>query len=386
MSGHDLFARILESLHACVFDDALWAETSALVDEFCGAKGNHLVLGDGTAPGDIDIFFAWFCYGGERRADFEREYFEVYQGADERLLRIKRLLDGQLAPVRDLFSEEEKKTSALYNELMVRTEAQDGLNARLAGPGGSCIVWSFADPVDAEGWSSEQVERIGSLLPHVRHFVRVRQALAGANALGASLTGLLDHVGTGVIQLDRRGRVTEANDRARALLRAGTGLTDRDGGLRAVLPNEDAALQGLLARALPSAGGPGAGGPMTVRRDESGSRLVLHVSPVSEGGPEPRSTEAGALVLAVDPAGAAGLDRERVGELLGLTPRESHLAVALAEGRTVQDIAREWGRSANTVRWHLQHVYAKLGLSRQAEIVRAVTALAEVPGARFQAD
>ena len=125
---------------------------------------------------------------------------------------------------------------------------------------------------------------------------------------------------------------------------------------------------------------------MTVRRDESGLRLVLHVSPVSEGAPEPRATEAGALVLAVDPAGAAGLDRERVGELLGLTPRESHLAVALAEGRTVQDVAREWGRSVNTVRWHLQHVYAKLGLSRQAEIVRAVTALAEVPGARFQAD
>jgi len=36
----------------------------------------------------------------------------------------------------------------------------------------------------------------------------------------------------------------------------------------------------------------------------------------------------------------------------------------------------------NTVRRHLQHVYAKLGLSRQAEIVRAVAALSEVPGAR----
>ena len=382
MSGHDLFGRILASLHAGVFDDALWAETSGLVDAFCGAKGNHLVLGDGTAQDGIDIFFAWFCYGGERRADLEREYIEDWQGADERLVHIKRLADGELAPVRELFSEEERKTSALYNELMVRTEAQDGLNARLAGPGGSCIVWSFADPADAEGWSGEQVERIGSLLPHVRQFVRVRQALAGANALGASLTGLLDHVGTGVIQLDRRGRVTAANDHARALLRAGTGLADRDGGLRATLPREDAALQGLLARALPSSGGPGAGGSMTVRRGESGSQLVLHVSPLREGGPEPRSTEAGALVLAVDPAARTGLDRERVGALLGLTPRESHLAVALAEGRTVQDVTREWGRSVNTVRWHLQHVYAKLGVSRQADVVRAVMALAEVSGAR----
>ena len=69
-------------------------------------------------------------------------------------------------------------------------------------------------------------------------------------------------------------------------------------------------------------------------------------------------------------------DRERVGELLGLTPRESQLAVALAEGRTVSEVARETGRSVNTVRWHLQHIYTKLGLSRQAELVRAVMALA----------
>ena len=226
------------------------------------------------------------------------------------------------------------------------------------------------------------MERIGALLPHLRQFVRVRQALAGAKALGASMAALLGHVGTGVIQLDRRGRVTAANDRARAILRAGAGLTDRDGGLHAVLPHEDAALQGLLARALPSSGGPGAGGSMTVRRGGSGSRLVLHVSPVSEGGPEPRAAEPGALVLVAEPAGRPGPDPERVGALLGLTPQESRLAVALAEGRTVREVAREWGRSEHTLRWHRQHIYAKLGLHRQADLARALAALAEVPGAR----
>ena len=76
-----------------------------------------------------------------------------------------------------------------------------------------------------------------------------------------------------------------------------------------------------------------------------------------------RAAEIGALVLAVDLAPPAGLDRERVGELLGLTPRESYLAVALAEGRTVSDVARETRRSENTVRWHLHRIYTKLGLA-----------------------
>lgn len=382
MSGPDLFGRILDSLHACAFDDARWDAASGLVDAFCGTKGNHLVFGDGAASGDVDIFFARFCYRGERRADLEREYFGRWHGVDERLPRIRRLAAGRPASVRELLGEEAMRTSALYNELMARTDTRDSLNVRLDGPGGSRIVWAFADPADAEGWSDGQVERIGALLPHLRQFVRVRQALAGAQALGASMAALLDHVGTGVIQLDRRGRIGEVNDRARALLRAGAGLADRDGGLSAALPDEDAALQALLARALPSGNEPGAGGSMTVSGGESGSRLVLHVTPVSEGGAAPRAAEPGALVLVAAPAGRPGPDPERVGALLGLTPQESRLALALAEGRTVREVARAWGRSEHTLRWHRQHIYAKLGVHRQADLARAVMALAEVPGAR----
>lgn len=51
-------------------------------------------------------------------------------------------------------------------------------------------------------------------------------------------------------------------------------------------------------------------------------------------------------------------------------------------GGELSDIARETGRSVNTVRWHLRHIYTKPGLSRQAEVVRAVKALAGVAGAR----
>ena len=181
-------------------------------------------------------------------------------------------------PVPSLSTEAERRTSAVYNELLPRTRGRDGLVVRLDGPHGSRIVWSIGDPVDGEGWSSERVRTIERLLPHLRQFVRVRQALAGAGALGASLADLLDNVRAGVIQLDRRGRPVAVNDRARALLRKGDGLRDEDGRLRAALPREDAALQKLLARALPPPGGPGEGGSMPLSCSGTRSRLVLHVT------------------------------------------------------------------------------------------------------------
>ncbi len=53
----------------------------------------------------------------------------------------------------------------------------------------------------------------------------------------------------------------------------------------------------------------------------------------------------------------------------GLTRREVAVAVRVACGRTLSDIAAEFGISVGTVRNHLKAVFQKLGLGRQSELV-----------------
>ena len=382
MNRQDLFERTLASLYAGMLSDAEWPATSGLIDEICGIKGNFLVFGDEAANDDIDIFFARFCYRGQRHAALEQEYFGCWHAVDERLPRIRTLPDSRLAPTPSLFSEDELKTSAVYNKLMVRADARDSLNVRLDGPDSSRIVWTLADPVDREGWTSDRVGAVERLLPHLRQFVRARQALVGARALGASAVELLDNVRVGIVQLDRRGRLVVANDRTHTLLRRGDGLTDRDGRLHASLPKEDAVLQRLLAQALHFPGRPGVGGSMLVSRPHSPSRLVLHVNPMYDAGTEPDRGGAGALVLVIDPTDRTGLDPERVGDALGLTRAESWIAVLLAQGKSIDEVAAETGRQRTTVKWHIRHIYSKCQISRQIELVQLVMSLTDVPGVR----
>jgi DNA-binding CsgD family transcriptional regulator/tetratricopeptide (TPR) repeat protein len=54
----------------------------------------------------------------------------------------------------------------------------------------------------------------------------------------------------------------------------------------------------------------------------------------------------------------------------GLSPRELEIARLVAEGQTNREIGRRLFLSEHTVRNQLVHVYAKLGVSRRAEIVR----------------
>ena len=379
MSQQDAFERIVASLNEAPFDDARWLATSALIDDACRMKGNSLVHGEGDSHEDVEIYLARICYRGERRPDLERSYFIDYHPGDERLPRLRQLPDRRLVHARSLYTEEEAKTSRTYNEALLGAQAQNGLNARMDGPNGSRIIWATADSVDGGEWWSDQIGMIERLLPHVRQYVRVRQALADAEALGTSLASLLENAWAGIIQLDWRGRIVAANDRAGALLRQGDGLSDQGGYLQARLPADNARLHKLLARALPPFGDRGAGGSMTVRRSSGLPRLVLHLSPVADRALDMRARRVAALALVIEPGVRTCIDRCLVAEILGLTPSECEVAVLLAEGNSVGDIARTTGRRESTVRWHIKHIFNKHGINRQVELVQLVLSLAAIP-------
>ena len=375
MSETIAYDRVLVSLHEAMLDDAHWPATAARIGEACGAAGSELVVAEG--PGDdVDVLLAWFYHGARRRVDLEREYFDHYHEHDERVPRLRQLPDGQVVHVTTLYDAAELRTSRTYNEMLRRTGTRNALNVRLDGPHGSRIIWAIGDPVAGDTWAPEQIEMVERLLPHIRQYVRVRQALVGAEALGASLAELLDNTRIGVVCLDRRGRVIEANDRASEFMGRNDGLLDRDGYLRACRPPDDASLQALLAAALPSYGRRVAGGSMTVARSPGRRRLVLHVSPVTPRQAEFSAHRVAALALIVEPGSHPPIDADHVASVLGLTPAESRVAAWLAEGRTVREIAAETRRRESSVRWLVKQVYTKQGISRQADLVRLVLSLA----------
>lgn len=381
MSHQGAFESILASLHEAAFDDAHWPTATVLLDDACRTKGNYIILGTWLPDGSLDISFSRLFYRGEHNTELEREYFNTYYHVDERVPRVRRLPDSQIARVPDLYSESERKSSPVYNEALVRGECQNGLNVRLDGPEGSELAWATSDPIDGS-WSSAQLDLLERLLPHIRQVFRVRYALAEAGALRTSLAGLLDNTRAGVIQLDRQGRIAAANDRARDVLRQGDGLSDQDGLLRAGVTKEHAELQRLLARALPRFGEAAEGGSMTLSRASGLPRLVLHVSPVEDRDAEFRSRRVAALVLIVDPRRRARIERALVGSALGLTRAESEVAAALAEGSPIRQIAATTGRGESTIRWHLKHIFDKLGISRQIEVAQLVLPLAGLPPPR----
>ena len=269
------------------------------------------------------------------------------------------------------------KTSPSYNDIWRRAHYQQGLTVRLDGPDRSHMTWGLGDPVASAGWGSAKIALLQRLLPQIRQFVCVRQALVRAGARATTAAALLENPRIGVIHLDRRGQIREINDRAGRLLRYAEGLSEREGVLRAPTAADQCRFEQLVAAALPGGGAVPVSGSMLLRRASGAPPLVVHVKPVAVPHPDYAARYVAALVLIVEPRSQHRIDPDLVATTLGLTPMESRIAVGLAEGQSVREMAAATGRTPGAITWHLKQIYRRQSVSGQVDLVRLVLSIAE---------
>jgi len=378
MGAQDQYNAVVRMMAEAELDEASWPEASRRIDVGGGLVGSHLCVLRGESPDNAEFLFGRLYKRGEAHPELERTYVENYMAIDERLPRYFEMPDGVFSHVNALVPESVRRQSATYNEFLTPTGGGNSVIVHLAGPEGLHIAWSLVRDGQPEDWSTDQIEWIRGLLPHVRHFVLVRRMLASAD--GIRVRSLLDlQLGgrVGAILLDRWGRIQDANDRARDMLRAKDGLGDHGGFLFPSRKADTSRLRRLLARVLPGADGEAEGGSMGIHR-RSAPPLALYATPMSGAFSDFGPGSVAALIMVADPLDKLEVDETQFPALLGLTPMQSRVAAFLTSGDTVQSISATLHLSPETVRWHIKQILGRLGLSRQADIIRLVLS---TPGA-----
>lgn len=186
---------------------------------------------------------------------------------------------------------------------------------------------------------------------------------------------------------DSSMRIRFANQAARQWLDAATVLRDDGGRLCGVRERDHAELM-YAVRSLALDNGPGLEKPnhpcpkavLKIGPRGDDCKSVLFIEAVrSEATMRAFGDEALALIMAYTPAARVRLDAAFVASCFDLTPAESRVAVALAQGLSKDDIARAHHVSAETVRTQIKAVMAKTGTVRQADLV---SMLATMPVSR----
>jgi DNA-binding CsgD family transcriptional regulator/PAS domain-containing protein len=213
-----------------------------------------------------------------------------------------------------------------------------------------------------------------ALLPHLKRAVQIHSQLDLIESERKLLAGTVDRMLVGTIILDERGAILKTNDIAREMIRAGDSIREVSGGLQAVSATENRELQRLIKQAL---GGNITDAPaiieaMSINRPSGRGKLgvLIRSNPPAEWSEGQRRPSVAVFIR--DPERRSEASVEMVRRLFDLTAAEASLAIALANGFTLEDAAVQLGIRKNTARAHLRSIFSKIGITRQTTLVRTL--------------
>ncbi|MDZ5453449.1 helix-turn-helix transcriptional regulator [Labrys sp. ZIDIC5] len=229
---------------------------------------------------------------------------------------------------------------------------------------------------DAGIYTDREVTIGRILVPHIRRAVTISDLLDMKTVEQQALGATLDSVTAGIVIVASEGRIMHANETAQRMLDAGSPILSSGGCLATVDSRITEELRKAIAMAqedetqLPEAG---LGVPLG---KADGVAAIAHILPLARGQRRTRLVpQATAAVFVALDATPLPTDLGAVARMFGLTPAEIRQLEQLIAGATLRKAAAALQVSEATARTHREHIFAKMGVSRQSDLVALVRRL-----------
>lgn len=359
------FSRLVSAIHAAAITPQHWIEAMEAVRSTFESTSAGMI----TLEGQTRVIKSAYLPQGAEVA-----YREHYRRVDYVLDAVER---GPVGLVRSGEPLVGLNLRSEFNADWLRPhQMQDGLFVRLTS---GCQPTSFlvATRKESETFATtERVALVGALVPHLQQALRAQEHLSDLVHRANDAAEAVDGMRNGVFVVGAGSAVTHINRAAMEILVTGDGLRVRAGHLGLIAPAADASLHQSISEALGcNASGARAGSALLCPRIGGERPYVIHVVPFTSATPERYQQRA--LVIVIDPARRVEPPTDLLGRLFGLTRAEADIAVRVMRGDGLKPISDEMSLSMATVKTHLQHVFAKTGTHRQAELVRLLFAIAQ---------
>jgi DNA-binding CsgD family transcriptional regulator len=234
-----------------------------------------------------------------------------------------------------------------------------------------CVLMSATPDANETLTHDHRQKRLAQVMPHWARAARMQHRnfeLSGLASLGLASLDTLDF---GVMVLQADMRVRYANSWAEALVQADTNLALDSGILRA----RPESMQTVLLKLLDAAAHGGRNGTAAagswMHITSGGQAVPIIVMPLVSRQPVEGPWQLPmAMMLLGNSESRSVLDAGVLTSLFGLSRKESIIAIRLAAGETLSEIAEREFLSPHTVRVHIRDTLRKTGTHRQSELVR----------------
>lgn len=365
----DQLHKAISHIYDAAVDSELWPAALAETLRFVGNSGTHLwLMNDGTSEVTHSI-----------HVGMPDKMIEEYNG--EVIKECPRWGNAQKHPDRTFLfdyqhiEEDQIDSNEYYHWLQTKGDSiRYYLGGRLRVDNNLVGFQSLAFR-RKEGHSQKpHLERFSRLLPHVQHAMQIGQKLGTWRFVAQSAVESLNRLAHGVVILDETGKLITLNTCAEQFLKHPYRISlmgDRLTPLDAVVNQK---LRLLISHCVATGAGDAQfpGGTVNIPGYNYAGSLRIHVYPMKLPGGIFKIERSAVILFIFGPPTVGPLDETVLRTVFGFTSAESRLVAAMLKGMTVTMASKKLKISINTARTQLKSVFARVGVHRQADLVRLV--------------
>ena len=352
---------VVSALYDAALDAGAWPGALARLTDWTDADAVMLVVADGGARRVL----MQHGHDDEYLAEYRHDWL-----AD----------DPRLAPVAGVDARRRERRLAELRAWQTTHGFAASFADRLYEDNGA-VTWLLVSSREDESLGRIAI-RYGRVREHVQRALRLGRREADLAQRNATLSRIIDDCPLGMMLLERDGRLHHANARAWGMLAREDALHLREGELHALREGDDQRLQALLHGDAGASTGDSTGWLALARGGgEPAYMLTVRKVPPSGDDPAPLGDTKLLQVFIGDACDTPVIGSRAMGALFDLTRREAQVCARLLGGRGVEEMAADLGISPRTARVYLQQVYAKVGVHRQADLVRVLMSCPGAPAA-----
>jgi len=358
------FDKTVASVFDAVLDEQVAPSALQAVAGYVGAAGAAYLLVN-KLTSQVSAVHRWGCATGSIP-----EYLTHYSKIDPFRPLQEKLASGSLGRLTERLPQSVLRRDGWYNDYLLKGGVCDILGTKLhESPSHMAIIGLYCavGDVNPDPWDLGAVR---ALLPSLCNAASLHLGLIDMGYRSAIMRGRLDHDAAGVMFTDKDGRVIETNQAAERILRLADGLTIRNGLICARRSFETAKLTELIAHATAATGSHPSAGCLLIGRDGGRPAYIVRIAPVTAG---LGGYDLPMVMVLVSAPDDHRVSESELAELYGLSPAECRLAMAVAFGKRLNDLAGEFGLQITTLRTQLSSILKKCEVERQSDLVRLIS-------------
>lgn len=271
-----------------------------------------------------------------------------------------------------------------YNGFLRPQNFESGIHVKLNCDPKNVIWFSKSIEGDADSkLTAQSLWQVRTYLPHISRAIEISRHISNARVNILNLEDTIDKMSVSAFVVDSSRSVFYANLSAKRLVASCAALQiNSSNQIQASHSSSDDRLQAAISFALSRSHSPA---PVKIQRSGNPRPLIAiilryhHDSEWQSKFSKLFSDRTQSICLFVfDPATHMAPLNGVIASAFNLTPAQTKLTRALAQGHRLQDYADTTGISRNTARNHLAAIMEKMGITRQSELISIISQLSAI--------